>query len=243
MNYHQHLYRTRALMDEVMTAMNNLAGTGSRNLGIRDFRTIVQRRGEFQKRLRDCFYDIADLWLDIKPNEALRFEVSTFLSRYRAFRLAARTAADMPEIAPQLKESLRNYSEYLNELDRDMEVILKEFFITIPIPARPSLAGIANSLRIYVPDADDEFYERLIFDHRTPSRPLKWQKSKVAATLFAVHFGLTDSLMNRSFLFPSRGPSYHGLKISSNIATKGDDRNGIAAILGLYPYKNPKHTK
>lgn len=48
MNYHQHLYRTRALMDEVMTAMNNLAGTGGRNLGIRDFRTIVQRRGEFE---------------------------------------------------------------------------------------------------------------------------------------------------------------------------------------------------
>ena len=58
MNYHQHLYRTRALMDEVMTAMNNLAGTGGRNLGNRDFRTIVQRRGEFQKRLRDCFYDM-----------------------------------------------------------------------------------------------------------------------------------------------------------------------------------------
>ena len=94
-----------------------------------------------------------------------------------------------------------------------------------------------------MPDADDEFYERLIFDHRTPSKPLKWQMSKVAATLFAVHFGLTDSLMNRSFIFPSRGLAYHGLKISSNIATKGDDRNGIAAILGLYPYKNPKHTK
>ena len=236
MNYHQHLYRTRALMDEVKTAMNNLAGTGILGLSDNDIRTIVQRRGEFQKRLRDCFYDISDRWLDILPNEPLRFEVSTFLSKYRAFRLAARTAADLSELTPQLEESIRNYTKYLDELDQDMSIILKEFFSITPSSTRVSLVGIANSLRIYVPDADDEFYERLILEHRTPSRPLKWQKSKVAATLFAIHFGLTDSLMNSAFIFPSKGRVYHGLKISSNVATKGDDRNGIAAILRQYPY-------
>ena len=238
MNYHQHLYRTRALMDEVMTAMNNLAGTGGHDISVGDIRTIVQRRGEFQKRLRDCFYDISDRWLDIQPNDVLRFEVSVFLSRYRAFRLAARSAADLSGLTLQLDESLHKYTKYLDELDRDMEVILKEFFNTFPAPARASLTGIANSLRIYVPDADDEFYERLIVEHRTPSRPLKWQKSKVAATLFAIHFGLTDSLMNSAFIFPNHGRVYHGLKISSNVATKGDDRNGIAAILKQYPYKD-----
>lgn len=225
-------------MDEVMTAMNNLAGTGGRDISVADIRTIVQRRGEFQKRLRDCFYDISDRWLDIQPNEALRFEVSIFLSRYRAFRLAARAAADLSGVIHQLDEALQNFKKYLDELDQDMEVILKEFFNTTPAPAKASLAGIANSLRIYVPDADDEFYERLIIEHLTPSRPLKWQESKVAATLFAIHFGLTDSLMNRAFTFPSRGRVYHGLKISSNVATKGDDRNGIVAILKQYPYKD-----
>lgn len=225
-------------MDEVMTAMNNLAGTGGRDISVGDIRTIVQRRGEFQKRLRDCFYDISDRWLDIQPNEVLRFEVSIFLSRYRAFRLAARTAADNPRLTPQLDESLHNYIRYLDELEQDMEIILKEFFNTIPTPARTSFAGIADSLRIYVPDADDEFYMRLITNHRSPSRPLRWQKSKVAATLFAIHFGLTDSLMNRAFIFPSQGRVYRGLKISSNVATKGDDRNGIAAILRKYPYKD-----
>ena len=236
MNYHQRLYRTRALMDEVMTAMNNLAGTGGRALSAKDYRTIVQRRGEFQKRLRDCFYNIIDYWPDIQSNDARRFEVSAFLSRYRSFRLAARTAAD--EMAPQdpLVEILHRYLCYLDELDNDMSFILKEFSCVVPNSSRHRLSGIARDLRFYVQEADDEFYERLIIDRLTPSRPLKWQGSKVAATLFALHFQLTDSEMNRSFVFLSHGKTYHGLKISSNVATKGDDKHGISEILKKYPF-------
>lgn len=224
-------------MDEVMTAMNNLAGTGSRNLGIRDFRTIVQRRGEFQKRLRDCFYSIIDFWPDILSNDARRFEVTTFISRYRAFRLAARTAADLPGLSAPLSDSLLRYIRYLDELDRDMSLILSEFSGISPHPSRPDLTGIAHSLRFYVPEADDAFYERLIIDRLAPSRPLKWHKNKVSASLFARHFGLTDKEMNRAFIFVVQGKPSRGIKISSNATAKGDDRYGIAAILGKYPYE------
>ena len=236
MNYHQRLYRTRALMDEVMTAMNNLAGTGGRALSAKDFRTIVQRRGEFQKRLRDCFYSIIDHWPDILSNDARRFEVSAFLSRYRSFRLAAQTAADVVDPLIQPGETLLSYLSYLDELDNDMSLILKEFSCVAPHSSRHRLSGIARDLRFYVQEADDEFYERLIIDRLTPSRPLKWQGSKVAATLFALHFQLTDSEMNRTFVFLSHGKTYHGLKISSNVATKGDDKHGISAILKRYPF-------
>ena len=48
--------------------MNNLAGTGFRDISAKDIHTIVYRRGgEFQKRLRDCFYDIIDIWPDSCP--------------------------------------------------------------------------------------------------------------------------------------------------------------------------------
>jgi len=236
MNYHQRLYRTRALMDEVMTAMNNLAGPGGHDLCVKDIRTIVQRRGEFQNRLRECFYNIIDLWPDIPSNEARRFEVSTFISRYRSFRLAVR-AADSPGLTEPLCESLRRYSDYLKELDEDMTVILGEFSGSLPCQAKPSLTGIAESLRRFVEDVDDEFFERLIFFHQAPSRPLKWRGSKVAAALFAKHFGLTDSEMNKAFVFPYRGKTYTGLKISSYTTDKGDDRYGIKTILMRYPKK------
>ena len=224
-------------MDEVMTAMNNLAGTDGRDPSARDIRTIVQRRGEFQNRLRECFYNIIDIWPDILSNEARRFEISNFLSRYRSFRLAVRTAAEFTGLAPPFDDALPRYVRFLNELDSDMTVILTEFNDTIPTPARPDLSGIARSLRYYVQEADDEFYERLIIDRLAPARPLGWRGSKVAATLFATHFCLTDSEMNRAFIFPSHGKTYHGLKRSSNVATKGDDRHGIANILKKYPYQ------
>ena len=236
MNYHMYLYRTRALMDEVMTAMNNLAGTDGRDLRVKDLRTIVQRRGEFQKRLRDCFYSIIDFWPDILSNDARRFEVSTFISRYRAFRLAARTVADSPGLPAPLADSLPGYIRYLDELDGDMSLILSEFSGVFPHPTRPSLAGIAFSLRFYVPEADDAFYERLILDRLTPSHPLKWLRNKVSAALFARHFGLTDKEMNRAFIFPGQGKPARGIKISSNATAKGDDRYGIAGILERYPY-------
>lgn len=53
----------------MVTAMNNLAGTGFRDISAKDIHTIVYRRGggEFQKRLRDCFYDIIDIWPDSCP--------------------------------------------------------------------------------------------------------------------------------------------------------------------------------
>ena len=237
MNYHQHLYRTRALMDEVMTAMNGLAdSSGGCNLSVKDLRIIVHRRGEFQKRLRDCFYEMIDDWPDILSNEARRFEASRFISRYRTLRLAIRNAAELPRLLPPLSETLPLYIQYLNELDEDISLILKEFSDSAPHSARTNLTGIARSLRYYVQEADDEFYERLIIDRLTPSRPLSWHGSKVAATLFAKHFGLTDSEMNRTFIFPSHGKTYHELKISSNVATKGDDKYGIAEILRRYPY-------
>ena len=227
----------RALVNEVVKAMDRLAASGGRDLNASDIHLIVHRRGEFQKRLRDCFYDIIDDWPDIKSNEARRFEVSVFLSRYRTFRLAARAAADYPVLLPPLGEALFRYVKYLDELDGDMAVILAEFAGTLfPRPVRQGLSGIARSLRYYVQEADDEFYERLILDRLTPSRPLKWRGTKVAATLFARHFGLTDSEMNRTFIFPGHGKTYRGLKMSSNVATKGDDRQGIAAILKEYPY-------
>ena len=94
-------------MDEVMTAMNNLAGTDGRDPSARDIRTIVQRRGEFQNRLRECFYNIIDIWPDIQSNEARRYEVSTFISRYRSFRMAVQTAADSPGFTVPLCEALR----------------------------------------------------------------------------------------------------------------------------------------
>ena len=236
MNYHQRLYRTRALMDEVMTAMNNLAGSGGYDISFKDVRTIVQRRGEFQNRLRECFYNIIDLWPDITSNEARRFEVSTFISKYRSFRLAVR-AADSPGLTEPLCETLRRYIDYLKELDDDMIVILGEFSASLPCQVKPSLTGIAESLRHFVEDVDDEFYERLIFYHQTPLRPLKWRGSKVAAALFAKHFGLTDSEMNKAFVFPYRGKTYTGLKISSYATAKGDDRHGIQTILMQYPKK------
>ncbi len=236
MNYHQYLYRTRALMDEVVKAMNNLAGSGSSALGTIDIRTITQRRGEFQLRLRECFYRIIDLWPEILANEARRFEVSRFISKYRAIRLAIRNAALQNALKPPFDTILPRYIQFLRELDEDMSLILKEFSDTVPPPQRMSLTGIAGSLRYYVQEADDEFYERLIIDRLTPAKPLNWHGTKVAATLFAKHFGLTDSEMNRTFIFPSHGKTYHGLKISSNIATKGDDKNGIVAILERYPY-------
>ena len=224
-------------MDEVMAAMNNLAGTDGCNLGLRDIRTIVQRRGEFQKRLRDSFYEIIDIWPEILSNEARRFEVSTFISRYRAFRLAVRTVAESPGLTPPLDESLARYIKYLNELDADLTLILAEFSGTLPRPANPNLTGIARSLRFYVQEADDEFYERLIIDHLPPDRPLKWRRGKAGAALFAKHFGLTDAEMNRAFIFSSHKKNYTGLKISSNVAPKGNDRYGIADILKKYPYQ------
>lgn len=65
----------------MVTAMNNLAGTGFRDISAKDIHTIVYRRGEFQKRLRDCFYDIIDIWPDVLSNNALKYEISTFISR------------------------------------------------------------------------------------------------------------------------------------------------------------------
>lgn len=223
-------------MDEVTSALNHLAGTDGRNLSEKDIRTIVKRRGEFQKRLRDCFYLIIDLWPDILSNEARRFEISRFISRYRSIRHSIRNAVYQSALQPPFEAVLLQYIRYLSELDEDMSVILNEFLDTVPRSVRASLTGIARSLRYYVQEADDEFYERLIIDRLTPSRPLSWRGTKVAATLFAKHFGLTDSEMNRTFIFQSRGKTYHGLKISSNIATKGDDKNGIVAILARYPY-------
>ena len=224
-------------MDEVMTAMNNLAGTEGRDLSAKDLRTIVQRRGEFQKRLRDCFYFIIDFWPDILSNDARRFEVKTFISRYRAFRLAVQTAAYSQELPVPLDDSLPRYLRYLDELNDDMSLILSEFSGVFPHPSRPNLAGIAFSLRFYVPEADDAFYERLIIDRLAPSHPLKWYKNKVSAALFAKHFCLTDQEMNRAFIFISQGKPNRGIKISSNVTAKGDDRYGIAAILKQYPYE------
>lgn len=224
-------------MDEVMAAMNNLAGTGRRYINDKDLRTVVQRRGEFQKRLRDSFYDIIDIWPDIKSNEARRFEISKFISRYRAFRLAIRTAADSPDISAPLNDSLPRYVRFLDELEDDMLLILSDFPGITPHSSRPSLAGIAHSLRFYVPEADDSFYERLIIDRLAPSYPLKWYRNKVSASLFARHFGLTDKEMNRAFIFPALGKPSRGIKISSNATAKGDDRYGIAAILERYPYE------
>ena len=223
-------------MDEVMTAMNNLAGTGGLDLSVKDIRTIVQRRGEFQKRLRDCFYSIIDFWPEILSNDARRFEVTIFISRYRAFRLATRTAADSPELSSPLDDSLPGYLRYLDELDGDMSLILSEFTGILPHPSKPNLAGIAFSLRFYVPEADDAFYERLIIDRLAPSHPLKWHKNKVSAALFAKHFSLTDKEMNRAFIFVGQGKPSRAIKISSNATAKGDDRYGIAAILERYPY-------
>ncbi len=219
-----------------MTAINNLAGTDSRDPSDKDVRTIVQRRGEFQNRLRECFYNIIDIWPDIQSNEARRYEVSTFLSRYRSFRLAVQTAADSPGLTVPLSEALRKYVRYLNELDTDMAFVLAAFSGSLPRLEKTGLAGISQSLCHFVKDVDDEFYERLIIYHQSPARPLRWHGSKVAAALFARHFGLTDSVMNRTFIFPSHAKVYTGLKISSNIATKGDDRYGITAILNNYPY-------
>jgi len=219
----------------MVTAMNNLAGTGFRDNSAKDIHTIVYRRGEFQKRLRDCFYDIIDIWPDVLSNNALKYEISSFVSRYRAFRLTARTVADSTGLPPPLCETLPRYILFLKELDEDMCIILHEFSGEPVRELRPSLSGIARSLRFYVKNVDDEFYERLIIDRLPPSRPLKWCGTKVAATLFAEHFGLTDAEMNRAFLFPSHGRTYRGLKRSSNVATKGDDKNGIADILKKYP--------
>ena len=223
-------------MDEVATAMGNLAGMEDNGFNSGDIHAIVQRRGEFQNRLRESFYRIIDLWPEILSNEARRFEVARFISRYRSFRLSVRTAADIPELPPPLDEAIPRYGLFLDELDIDMSVILKEFSSSFPASPRPDLRGIARSLRFYVQEADDEFYERLIVDRVYPSRPLRWRGPKVAATLFARHFCLTDSEMNRTFVFPSHGRTYRGLKLSSNVTTKGDDRHGIAAILSRYPY-------
>ena len=238
MNYHQRLYRTRALLDEVTAVMNTLASRELRSISDLDIHTIVYRRGEFQHRLRECFYNIIDHWPDILINEARRFELSNFLSRYRSFRHSIRVVVEEPGLPTILSDAVKFYIHYLEELDVDMAIILAEFQDAIPEKSRPSLKGIARRLRYYVEEADDEFYERLILEHRSPSRALRWKGSKVAATLFARHFGLTDSEMNRAFVFSSHGKAYRGLKISSNIATKGDDRHGISAILKDYP--NPR---
>ncbi len=220
----------------MVTAMNNLAGNDGLGLSVKDVRTIVHRRGEFQQRLRECFYDIIDIWPDVLTNEARRYEISNFLSRYRSVRLAIREAAESPALVPPLGDALLRYVRFLNELDSDMTIILDELHEALPRPARTDLSGIARSLRIYVQEADDEFYQRLILDRLSPARPLSWRGTKVAATLFATHFGLTDSEMNRAFIFPSHGKTYHGLKRSSNVATKGDDKHGIAGILKKYPF-------
>ena len=110
----------------MVTAMNNLAGNDGLGLSVKDVRTIVHRRGEFQQRLRECFYDIIDIWPDVLTNEARRYEISNFLSRYRSVRLAIREAAESPALVPPLGDALLRYVRFLNELDSDMTIILDE---------------------------------------------------------------------------------------------------------------------
>lgn len=255
MNHHKWLYRTRLIMTEVQSAMQNLADfiekDGARPTlfydGIKDAMTISLRKEEFQSKLRDCFYSIIDLWPEILINDARRYEISVFISRYRTIRHTIEDLTAIVKANPVPSERLYggtqiilSYHEYIQELDSDMALILKEFADTSSVLATdlPRLSGIARRLNYYVHDTDDEFFERLILDHRTPSLPLKWHGSKVAAGLFARHFSLTDSEMNRAFIFNSHGKSYRGLKISSDIATKGDDRHSILSILKDYP--NPR---
>ena len=229
MNHHKWLYRTRSVMNEVQTSMNNLADYITKSNatptlfydGHVDINIITRRRGELQTRLRECLYSIIDLWPEILSNEARRYEIGNFLSRYRTFRHALHdlyeASTEHPAItktALPLTEIASRYRDYILELDEDMALILKEFsdYSHIGSANRPDLSGIARRLGFYIKDTDEEFYERLIIDRHLPAKPLKWHGSKVASGLFARHFALTDSEMNRAFVFNSHGRTYRGLK-------------------------------
>ena len=255
MDYHNWIYRTRWLMAEVETAMKrltqymekygtlpNLFCTGESEAG-----TIMRKSGELRQKLRGVYYGIADNWQRIIENKVLRDEVAKHLVGYTELKDASRklrlALKDSPETERNLfgdSQIVDRLEDFFDELDDDMYYILIEMS---DMPAHrkeqyPDLNGLAYRMRKFLPDADENFFLKLIKERSLPPEPVIWHGQKADCARFLQHFGFTDKQANRIFCCVKDGRRLKRLKISSDIGRKGDDSYPVMAILKDYPY-NP----
>lgn len=251
MNHHECLYQTRLLMSEIETSVSNLTEYIADRESMpslfydssADDAFIRDKIGELRMCLRWAYYSIADEWNNIIVNDVRLHEVGKYIKFYRRLRMYCKdfhkTVKESFEKTKWLisdTEVIDSYIELFREMDDDMTVILGFFENTdLAVPVRnKTLEGFAKRMERYVTGVDDEFYECLILRGRIPANKVKWLGKRNEASIFAMHFGLDDHMMNSTFVFKCHTKVYRPLKISSDKPTNAYETYGIFNILKDY---------
>ena len=195
------------------------------------------------ERLSTLYYFVCDNWDDIEKNPILSCEVLSFVNSFRVFENTLRSLGQYMDRNTGCLESefsdsfiVYEYFSLLNESKRRFAEVLMRIpqICEMNSVRRSKFRGIAKDLKQYVRGANDEFFDRLIYDHVILGGKVEWIGPKNEATLFAQKYMLSQKIMNDAFIFHSKNGSCSIVQFSKDKCCNEKESYRIWPILSKY---------
>ena len=195
------------------------------------------------EKLSTLYYFVCDNWDGIERNPIMSCEVLSFVKSFRVFE---DTLCSLGQYMDKNTGSLESvfsdsfivyeYFSLLNESKRRFAEVLTRIpqICEMNSVRRSKFRGIAKDLKQYVRGANDDFFDRLIYDHVILGGKAEWIGPKNEATLFAQKYMLSQKIMNDAFVFYSKNGSCSVVQFSKDKCCNEKESYRIWPILSKY---------